>query len=65
MANSVFRIVRTMEHMMLSYPLKFVLGHRTYGLPACLRRAVVAMYSLAFPFDRLIPVGGLDVTVFR
>lgn len=63
LGRSGFRIECVMEHLMVSYPLKHVLGELTKAWPAGLRQAAVALYPASFLFDRLIPRGGIDITV--
>jgi len=59
-----FRIIRMMEHLMLSYPLKNVLGRRFLRWPILTRRGAEMLYPISFVFDRLIPRGGIDITIF-
>ena len=58
-----FQVERVMEHLMLSYPLKHVLGQATRYWPAGLRGVAKAAYRGCFLFDRMIPRGGIDITI--
>jgi hypothetical protein len=65
-----FYAERFMEHLMVSYPLKHVLNRMQYNdrrsrpWPPGKRRLAASLFLTSFPFDRVIPRGGIDITVF-
>lgn len=59
-----FEPVRVSEHLMLSYPLKHVLLRRTIRWAESRREVLARLYPLVFLFDRIVPRGGIDVTIF-
>lgn len=64
MRNQGLTPVRVMKQLMLSYPLKHILAQRTQASSPRLKWAVASMFPLCFAFDRLVPAGGIDITVF-
>jgi len=57
------RTQRVMEHLMISYPLKHILHRWTQDRGDSVRELVGGVFHLSFLFDRIIPRGGIDVTV--
>ncbi len=53
-----FRVIHVMEHLMLSYPLKNILGRCFLRWPILIRKGAEMFYPISFIFDRLIPRGG-------
>jgi 2-polyprenyl-3-methyl-5-hydroxy-6-metoxy-1,4-benzoquinol methylase len=64
LSQSGFKSLRIMEHFMLSYPLKLIMGQRSGHWHPALRKMAIKIYPLTFLFDRLIPRGGVDFTIF-
>lgn len=63
MDRADLRPVLVMEHLMLTYPLKHILGSRAAAWPRSVQRAALKCFSACRWIDRLVPRGGIDVTV--
>ncbi len=58
-----FESVKTIERLMISYPLRIALGHIAAKWPKALRHAA-ATFIPAFAFaEKVFPPGGVDITV--
>lgn len=63
LAQAGFEPMQTMEHCMASYPLKHLLSKKTANWSAGSREKVARLFPATFVFDRLIPKGGIDITL--
>lgn len=59
-----FRPIRVERHAMLSYPLKHILAERAKSRDAGWTVRAEPYYRSAFLFDRIVPFGGIDVSIF-
>ena len=64
LASSGFEPVKTVEHLMISYTLRRVLNHLHPKISGPLQGGLIRAAPLMALLDRLIPKGGLDLTVF-
>jgi SAM-dependent methyltransferase len=55
--------VRVLEHLMVSYPLKHILIRTAFRWPDRARRVLARLYPIALAGDRLLPRGGIDLTI--
>ncbi len=57
------QIERVMEHLMVSYPLKHALAGWARDRGNSVRTLAKSVLHISFLFDRIIPRGGIDITV--
>lgn len=62
--HSGLRPRRTMEHLMVSYPLRHMLSTKLHKCPRPLQRIVEGGFPALIAADRIVPRGGIDITVF-
>lgn len=57
-------IIQKNENLMISYPLRHILGKMIQRWSSPMKRASQYAYSCCFLFDKIIPLGGIDIAVF-
>jgi 2-polyprenyl-3-methyl-5-hydroxy-6-metoxy-1,4-benzoquinol methylase len=58
-----FASVRTIERLMISYPLRIALGHIAPKWPKALRQAAASLIPAFALVEKAFPPGGVDITV--